>query len=117
MLENLSFRGGLGDAVQAKGRILLVNYWLTYQLLKGSAARFEPMEEYSRSRTASAEDAAEGEGEGTLKKRSSLKKMSSIQRVVRRASDLVSRVRTASAASSEDRGGELEAPEPPAAAA
>ena len=78
------------------------------------------MEEYSRSRTASAEDAAEGEGEGTLKKRSSLKKMSSIQRVVRRASDLVSRVRTASAASSEaseDRGGEPEAPEPPAAAA
>lgn len=120
VLENLSFRGGLGDAVQAKGRILLVNYWLTYQLLKGSAARFEPMEEYSRSRTASAEDAAEGEGEGTLKKRSSLKKMSSIQRVVRRASDLVTRVRTASAASSEaseDRGGEPEAPEPPAAAA
>ena len=67
---------------------------------------------------ASAEGAAEGEGK-VLKKRSSLKKMNSIQRVVRRASDLVSRVRTASAASSEaseDRDGETEAPESPAAA-
>ena len=44
-LERLSFSGGVNDALLAKARIVAVNYWCAYSLLKSSAPKFLELEE------------------------------------------------------------------------
>ena len=44
-LERLSFSGGVNDALLAKARIVAVNYWCAYSLLKSSTPKFLELEE------------------------------------------------------------------------
>jgi len=44
-LERLNFSGGVNDALLAKARIVAVNYWCAYSMLKSSAPRFLELED------------------------------------------------------------------------